>query len=360
MMRTRLKDIADHLQLSPALVSGVLNRRPNVWASDETRSRILQAALELNYQPSAAAQALSRGRTGTVALVYRRLEGFTYRLTYSGLVDALSEGLQASEFGLSVANFASQEQVLEHLLRLASTRACDAVVLWGREQDTEEQGLLLEKLGITFLVKGRHEDRHPRWCQVDFNHEGMMAQAVAHLTSLGHRRLAYLGFPHDDAYVRALREGFVEGHRRSLGSDPDSRLFGEHEDLVEPNEATIQEWLAMPAHERPTGFVIGSGNAAWQALETALAQVGQRLSLEPGGIGAAGIASLFFTLMFGQALAYQGVEMDKLAQLGSRGLIEAIVRGDAAQPIHRLLPTLTPAPTLDLLRFGVTFGGAAR
>ncbi|MES1227318.1 MAG: LacI family DNA-binding transcriptional regulator, partial [Armatimonadota bacterium] len=121
--RTRLKDVAERLSLSPGLVSGVLNGRDNVWASEETRTRILEAAQDMNYQPSAAAQALSRGKTDTVAFVYRRLEGFNYRLAYSGLVDTLSNELQEKGYGLVVANFAQQEQVLEHLRKLASSRS---------------------------------------------------------------------------------------------------------------------------------------------------------------------------------------------------------------------------------------------
>ncbi|AIE84821.1 LacI family DNA-binding transcriptional regulator [Fimbriimonas ginsengisoli] len=358
-MRTRLKDVADNLKLSPALVSGVLNRRPNVWASEETRKRIIEAARTLNYQPSAAAQALSRGKSDTVALVYRRLEGPSYRLAYSGLVDTLSSGLQASGLGLAVANFADQEAVLDHLQKLAGTRACDAVILWGREQDTEAQGELLEKLGIPFLVKGRHERDHPNWNQIDFDHEGMMAQAVDHLADLGHSRLAYLGFPHDEAFVRALRRGYVQGHRRRLGSDPDPRFFAEHEDLVAPNAETINGWLSLPEDERPTGFVVGAGNSAWQALETCIAQVHRKLGFETGDDAAAGVTSLFFTLMFGNALVYQGIEIDSLARLALPELLTAIERGEPAESVHRFLPALSPAPSLDLLQHGVSFSGDA-
>lgn len=354
-MRTRLKDVANELNLSPALVSGVLNRRPNVWASAETRDRIHEAARKLNYQPSAAAQALSTGRTRTVGVVYRRLEGSHYRLAYSGLVDALSATLQPSGFGLSVANFATNEEVLDHLQKLAGTRACEAIVLWGREQDTEPQAELLERLRIPFLVKGRHEKRHPRWNQVDFDHEGMMRRSVDHLVSLGHRRLAYLGFAHDEAFVHALRHGFVDGHAKALGAEPDPRFFAEHGDEVAPNLASVSRWMALPEEERPTGFVVGAGNSAWHALEAALAQDGKRLGYGPGDDGASGVTSLFFTLMFGEAMVYQGIEVDNLAAMASPELFDHLIEGDHKPQVIRFLPTLTPAPTLDLIHHGVAF-----
>lgn len=354
-MRTRLKDVAEKLNLSQALISGVLNGRSNVWASEETRTRIFEAARDLNYHPSTAAQALSYGKTDTVALVYRRLEGLDYRLAYTGLVDTFSAELQGRGYDLVVSNFATEEEVLEHLRKLANSRACDAVILWGREADTEAQGELLESLRVPFLVKGRHEVRHPNWYQIDFDHEWMMGKAVESVVALGHRRLAYLGFPHDEAFVHALRRGYAESHERLLGYAPDPFFFGDCEDQVEPNERRVEEWLGLPENDRPTAFVIGSGNYAWHALETCLAQTGKTLGFGPDDVAAAGIASYSFTLMFGQAVAYQGIEIDNLARLASPGLLQAILRGEEAEPVMRLRPQLTPAPSLNLLKHGVTF-----
>lgn len=354
-MRTRLKDVAERLNLSPALISGVLNGRENVWASEETRARIFEAVRELNYQPSTAARALSHGKTCNVALVYRRLEGLPYRLAYTGLVDVFSAELQTSNHNLVVSNFATEDDVLDHLQRLAGSRSCDAVILWGREADTEPQGELLQSLKVPFLVKGRHELRHPDWFQLDFDHEWMMEQAVESVVALGHRRLAYLGFPHNEAYVHALRRGFVQAHERLIGHAPDPRFFGEFEDLVAPNEAKVAEWLDLPPSERPTAFVIGSGNNAWYAVETSLARIGRILGYGPENYAAAGIASYSFTLMFGQAMAYQGIEIDNLARAACPGLLQALIDGTDTDRIVRFRPEMTSAPSLDLLRHGVAF-----
>ena len=359
-MRTRLKDVAEKLNLSPALVSGVLNDRPNVWASDETRTRILETARTLNYHPSAAAQALSKGKSDTVAFVYRRLEGFAYRLAYTGLVDVLSAELQEVGYDLNVSNFSSEQEVLDHLRKLARARACDAVILWGREQDTEAQGMLLEELQVPFLIKGRHEVRHPNWIQVDFDHEWMMATCVEHLVNLGHTKLAYLGFPHDEAFVHALRRGYESAHLHMLGRPADPRFLAQADDLVGPNEAAIQPWLALPENERPTGFVIGAGNNAWLALETCLAQRGERLSDGVGDPSAVGITAQPFTMMFGNALVFQGIELDNMAKAVTPDLLTAILRGVNAQPITRFRPGLSPASTLDMFERGIRFVGGGR
>lgn len=341
--------MAAELNLSPALVSGVLNGRSNVWASEETRARVVATARKLNYHPSTAAQALSSGKTRNVALVYRRLEGVNYRLAYTGLVDTFSAELQSRGHDLMVSNFATQEQVLDHLRRLANARSCDAVILWGREADTEPQAELLESLKMPFLVKGRHEVNHPNWYQVDFDHEWMMGNALGSLLNLGHRRIAYLGFPLDEAYVHALRRGFFESHERLLGHAPNPSLMGEADDEVASNEEIVARWLSLPEADRPTAFVMGAGNHAWHALEASLARKDASLSFDRNGHAAAGIASYYFALMFGQAHAYQGIEIDNLARLSSPGLLDAVLSGESAKPIARLRPGMTPAPTLALL-----------
>jgi len=347
-MRTRLKDVAAKLSLSPALVSGVLNNRPHIWASEETRARILEAANELNYHPSAAAQALSRGKTDSIVFVYKRLSGPAYRLAYSGLMDALSSELQAAGYDLTVANFATQEEVLTHLQKLASSHGCDAVVLWGREEDTEPQAKLLEALRTPFVVKGRFELAHPHWHQVDFDHELMTSQALEHLVSLGHKRIAYLGFPHNDGFVKALRKGFTDAHVRLLNTGADSTLLGEFEDDFEPNANQIRSWLDLPEDQRPTGFLIGAGNKAWQALEACLAERGRKLSDLPGSYSAAGITSSPFSLMFGDALAYQSIEIDNLARFVTPALIRALTSANEGEAIHRFRPHLTQAKTLGI------------
>ncbi len=345
-MRTRLKDVAAKVNLSPALVSGVLNNRPHIWASEETRARILEAALELNYHPSAAAQALSRGTTDAIVFAYKRLPGAAYRLAYSGLMDALSSELQAAGYDLTVANFATQNEVMAHLQKLASSHACDAVVLWGREEDTEPQAELLESLNMPFVVKGRHEVSHPHWHQVDFDHELMTAQALEHLVRLGHQRVAYLGFPHSDGFVQSLRRGYFTAHEQLLGKTPEPAMLGEFDDDVVPNVEQVRRWLKLPASERPTAFVMGAGNKAWQAVEVCLAELGLRLSDNPGSCSAAGITSSPFTLMFGDALAYQGIEIDNLARFVTPALIRALAKSKEGERIHRFRPDLTQAKSL--------------
>src|SRR5690349_6471146 len=109
-MAVKLRDIATKLNLSPSLVSGVLNERPGVWASEETRRRIHNMARELGYRPNAAARALRSGKTHTVALVYLDTSGLGH--VHPGLVvDELARYLGSCGYELLIKVFSDQERL---------------------------------------------------------------------------------------------------------------------------------------------------------------------------------------------------------------------------------------------------------
>jgi hypothetical protein len=145
-----------------------------------------------------------------------------------------------------------------------------------------------------------------------------------------------------------LAAGFLEAHAELLGREADSFLIGEFEDEVGPNAHQIRIWLDLPESSRPTGFAMGSGNKAWQALELCLAEIGCKLADSPGSYSAAGITSSPFALMFGDAQVYQGIEVDHLARLVTPALIHTTEGNGDSSRINRYRPGLTQAASLDI------------
>ncbi|WP_158247648.1 LacI family DNA-binding transcriptional regulator [Actinomyces qiguomingii] len=68
MARVLSSDVARRAGVSRATVSYVLNRRPDKTISEQTRRRVIEAARELGYIPSAAGTALGSGRSQVVLL----------------------------------------------------------------------------------------------------------------------------------------------------------------------------------------------------------------------------------------------------------------------------------------------------
>ncbi len=68
--RPTIADVARRAGVSSAAVSLAVNGRPGV--GDDTRARVLAAARELGWRPSASARALTEARTRAIGLVLER------------------------------------------------------------------------------------------------------------------------------------------------------------------------------------------------------------------------------------------------------------------------------------------------
>src|SRR5262249_61267850 len=68
--KTTLRFLADHLNLTPATISMVVNRAPGAKAiPKDTQRRVLDAAKHFNYRPNFFARSLLGRRTFTVGVI---------------------------------------------------------------------------------------------------------------------------------------------------------------------------------------------------------------------------------------------------------------------------------------------------
>ncbi len=328
-MRVTQRDIAKKLQLSISLVAGVLNERPNVWASEENRKRILNTAKEMNYRPNAAARALRSGRTNTVACLFINSPG------QHAIVEVLAETLANIGYDLLVKVMRDHEQAQRRIKNLISRSVCDAVVLWGLEKDIEQSAMLLETEKIPFVVKGHFEESHPYWCQVDFDHIKMMEHTVKYLASLGHTRIAYLGYDHDLVYEHKLLEGFRSGMRSCVGIEvKDEYILTANDDMECTNDDTsvlereLEKILAAPREYRPTAFAMGTGLGAWHTIEKLLAKSGLKLGWEPGDITLAGMGGEDAPLLFGEGYMFKDTDVTNLANIIALRFLPKLLKGE--------------------------------
>lgn len=273
-MRTRLKDLAEHLNLSAALVSGVLNQRANVWASDETRSRILAAARELNYGNGTAPKLVVDAKGKMTALV---LGGLPSELPE--LVSVMGQGLV--QFGVS-------------------DRIDAPALLYGSTESRIEAAELFTACGVPFVVKGTLDGR-PDWRQVDFNHSAMATSALDHLRVLGHRNIGHVRTDVPGGLSTAFQAGMSDWHQVCFGV-PMREEF--HTDL-----GGIDTLLTLPAKHRPTAWIVTGGNPAWVALRSALARHKQTVGFREGGTAVTGVAPAVTDLAGVEALVFDLASM---------------------------------------------------
>jgi LacI family repressor for deo operon, udp, cdd, tsx, nupC, and nupG len=188
--RPTIADVARRAGVSAAAVSFAVNDRPGV--SSGTRERILAAARELGWRPSASARALTEARTRAVGLVLARsaaeLEGDSFFVRF---LSGIERSLTAVDYALLLQLVPGEASAaLPAYERLAAAGRVDGFLLTDVEAD-DPRFPLLEGAGVPVVLAGRPVGRCPfPW--VETRHDEGMAPAVSHLAALGHERIGFL------------------------------------------------------------------------------------------------------------------------------------------------------------------------
>jgi DNA-binding LacI/PurR family transcriptional regulator len=199
--RPTIADVARRAGVSQAAVSLAVNGRPGV--GDETRARVLEAARELGWRPSASARALTEARTRAIGLVLERdpahleVDSFFVRFL-SGVERALAPADYALLLQLVPPGGASATGAYQ---RLAAAGRVDGFLLLDVEV-ADARFAPLEAAGLPAVIAGRPIADTP-FGSVETEHGKGMTAAVEHLVELGHRRIAFVGGLAEHEHVQA-------------------------------------------------------------------------------------------------------------------------------------------------------------
>ena len=128
MTRPTINDISRIAGISPAAVSFALNNRPGV--SEATRARVKKIADQLGWTPSAAALALSSGRTHTIGLVLRHPSTFYACQRYHmNLIAGIEQVLTKHRMSLMLQVVSDDADELAAYKRWHSSSRVDGIVL---------------------------------------------------------------------------------------------------------------------------------------------------------------------------------------------------------------------------------------
>jgi len=196
--RPTIADVAKRAGVSSAAVSFAINDRPGV--SPDTRERILEAARELGWRPSASARALTEARTRAIGFVLARdpaqieLDSFFVRF-----LSGLERTLSPADYAL-LLQLVPEGPALSAYERLAYAGRVDGFLLADVEVD-DPRFALLQDAGLPVVLAGHPVGDCPfPW--VETRHAEGMTAAVEHLRGLGHERIAFLGGSPDHEHVQ--------------------------------------------------------------------------------------------------------------------------------------------------------------
>lgn len=181
-------DLADLLDVSIGTVSRALNGRAGV--KEETRQRILAKALQLGYSPNQSGRSLRQGTTGLIGfmIVTNRERAYRGEAFFMSVLDGLQTFLAARNLELVVHLCGSDQDPEMHLRRVVERRLVDGLIL-SQTQRKDGRIAYLNSRKIPFVAFGRSEEPG-RYSWLDLDFEGVAENAIDHLVSLGHRRIA--------------------------------------------------------------------------------------------------------------------------------------------------------------------------
>ena len=211
-----LKFLAEHLRLSPATVSLVINRSPAAKSiPHRTQERIRKAARELNYRPNFMARSLRAQRSFTVGVVVPEISEGYAALVMSGIEDHLLE----EGYFYFVVSHRHRPDLIEEYPHLLQQRAVEGLIA----VDTAcRKGVPIpvvavsghrEVEGVTNIALD-----HPRAAQL----------AVEHLVNLGHRKIAFIKGQEFSSDTE-VRWQSVQGAAKNLALGINERLVGQLE-----------------------------------------------------------------------------------------------------------------------------------
>lgn len=194
-----VKEVAAKAGVSTATVSRVLSGMGGVAEALEREVR--EAATSLNYWPNRAARSLRAGSSRTVGVLIPDIEN----PFFTSVVRGIEEVLQTAGYSLLLANFnESPEREQVHLGTLRAEGIAGLIFAASRTPTKEYQRLL--QAGMPIVAVSRvPDDLNVDTVSVD-NAQGARI-AVAHLISLGHRRIALINGPLSLSTARERQEG---------------------------------------------------------------------------------------------------------------------------------------------------------
>ncbi|HWG16059.1 MAG TPA: LacI family DNA-binding transcriptional regulator [Streptosporangiaceae bacterium] len=179
--RPRLSDVAARAGVSAGLVSLVLRNQPG--PSEQTRTRVLDAARELGYRADRTASLLARRRSQHLGVLMDVRNTFHAELVAD--IDAAATR-QGYDLVLSTLTRTRDERAATEVLL---DFRCEGLILLGPEDRAGWLSALGQELPVVSV------GRRLQSSSVDVVRAADdlgVAQAVAHLTGLGHRDIAFV------------------------------------------------------------------------------------------------------------------------------------------------------------------------
>lgn len=240
MKKVTMMDIANMTGVSKATVSMVINKK-DASISEETRSRILNAAKEMGYIPNSIARSLSTNRSGTIGII---LPDITNPF-FSEIARAIEDGANSLGYNVIFCNTDNKIGKEQRYIELLISKLVDGVIFiaGGRSGSSLET---LKKNNIPFVLVDRYvkgyEDCYGVYC---LNEEGIV-EGMKYLYDRSKRNIVFVKGPRG---LETSRQRFA-GYRQAAS---ELGIFDER--LIFEGDFTIKGGMKVTERILSSGIV---------------------------------------------------------------------------------------------------------
>lgn len=310
-MAVTIRDVARAAQVSASTVCRALATPELVRPA--TRERVQRAAEELGYRPNRAARSLITGRTGNFGLIVPDLAN----PFFPGVVKGMQARAREADHAVFIADTDEDAAVEADLVR-ALAKQVDGIVLCSPRMSEDDLRSVTGETPLVLLAR-----RVARLPSVTIDNVGGMRQAIAHLTALGHRRVAYVAGPRNAWSNRERLRGL-----RAVTADAEVELveIGNFMPQFEGGVAAADLVLAAA-----TTAVIAYNDVVALGLLSRFSARGVRV---PGDISVVGCDDIALSAMSNPSLTTVALPKEQLGRAGV-DLLQQVMEQPARAAAHR-------------------------
>jgi DNA-binding LacI/PurR family transcriptional regulator len=252
----RIKDVAREAGVSTATVSHVINETK--FVTDETRRKVLSAIEKLNFYPNVHARTLASGRSNMIGLLISDITNpFFPELVKS--IEAV-----ASEHRYNIVLFNTNydaDRAADYVRRLIELKVAGVALMTAELEPSLIDELQRKQVRVVFNDLGSAGE-HMSNIVLDYS-EGIR-EAVNHLVSLGHERIAHIagssrirsGVIRRETFLAEMKRHFPE-NKKPLVLEGDFRF--------ESGQLAASEILELKT--LPTAVVVANDMMALGAMQ---------------------------------------------------------------------------------------------
>lgn len=198
-----LKDIADYVGVSTALVSYVINHKEKeARVGPEMVKKIQNAVRKLNYQPNLIAKSLKSGKTHTIGLIVADISN----PFFSNIARIIEDEARKEGYIVIIGSSDENAEKSNDLVNVFANRQVDAFIIAPAE-NTERQitGLLNKNIPVVLI------DRYFPAVKADsvrIDNFRAAYHATEYLVNNGHRKIALMAYHTGLAHIQDRKDGY--------------------------------------------------------------------------------------------------------------------------------------------------------